>query len=139
MLGHPRMNPTPTARKGLIALAWPIFIEQTLRMLIGTVDTFMVSHVSDGAVAAVGVSNQVIVFFLIAFNFIGIGTSVVITHHLGARDRPGADRIASSAIAVNTWLGVSFSAVVSSSLYRAPPSVLTVLPVKVDPVMRAGS
>jgi putative MATE family efflux protein len=112
MLGEPRMNPTSPARKGLIALAWPIFIEQTLRMLIGTVDTFMVSHVSDGAVAAVGVSNQVIVFFLIAFNFIGIGTSVVITHHLGARDRSGADRIATNAIAVNTWLGAAFSAAV---------------------------
>jgi putative MATE family efflux protein len=97
---------------GLIGIAWPIFVEQTLRMLIGTVDIFMVSHVSDGAVAALGVSNQVIVFFLIAFNFIGIGTSVVITHHLGARDRAGADRIATNAIAVNTWLGVAFSAAV---------------------------
>jgi MATE family, multidrug efflux pump len=97
---------------GLLGIAWPIFVEQTLRMLIGTVDTFMVSHVSDGAVAALGVANQVIVFFLIAFNFIGIGTSVVITHHLGARDRAGADRIATNAIAVNTWLGAAFSAAV---------------------------
>jgi putative MATE family efflux protein len=97
---------------GLIGIAWPIFVEQTLRMLIGTVDIFMVSHVSDGAVAALGVANQVIVFFLIAFNFIGIGTSVVITHHLGARDRAGADRIATNAIAVNTWLGIAFSAAV---------------------------
>jgi putative MATE family efflux protein len=106
------MTATTAAKKGLVALAWPIFIEQTLRLLIGTVDTFMVSHVSDGAVAALGVANQIIVFFLIAFNFIGIGTSVVITHHLGAKDRAGADRIASSAIAVNTWLGAIFSAVV---------------------------
>ncbi|HEY1791317.1 MAG TPA: MATE family efflux transporter [Opitutaceae bacterium] len=105
----PRTSPE---RMGLVAIAWPIFVEQTLRMLIGTVDTFMVSHVSDGAVAALGVSNQVIIFFLIAFNFIGIGTSVVITHHLGARDRPGADRIATNAIAVNTWLGAAFSAAV---------------------------
>jgi MATE family, multidrug efflux pump len=96
----------------LVGIAWPIFVEQTLRMLIGTVDTFMVSHVSDGAVAALGVANQVIVFFLIAFNFIGIGTSVVITHHLGARDRAGADKIATNAIAVNTWLGAAFSAAV---------------------------
>jgi putative MATE family efflux protein len=106
------MPTSAPAKAGLIALAWPIFIEQTLRLLIGTVDTFMVSHVSDGAVAALGVANQIIVFFLIAFNFIGIGTSVVITHHLGAKDRAGADRIASSAIAVNTWLGASFSAIV---------------------------
>ena len=81
-------------------------------MLIGTVDTFMVSHVSDGAVAALSVANQVLVFFLVAFNFIGIGTSVVITHHLGARDRPGADQIAMNAIAVNTWLGVVSSTAV---------------------------
>ncbi len=72
----------------------------------------MVSHVSDGAVAALGVANQVIVLFMIAFNFIGIGTSVVITHHLGAHDRAGADRIAGNAIAVNTWLGAAFSAAV---------------------------
>ena len=101
----------PSAVKlSLLGIAWPIFVEQALRMLIGTVDTFMVSHVSDGAVAALGVANQVIIFFLVAFNFIGIGTSVVITHHLGARDRSGADRIAVNAIAVNTWLGASFSA-----------------------------
>ena len=96
----------------LMGIAWPIFIEQMLRMLIGTVDTFMVSHVSDGAVAALGVANQVIVLFVVCFNFIGIGTSVVITHHLGARDRRGADQIAASAIAVNTWLGAAFSAAV---------------------------
>jgi putative MATE family efflux protein len=100
------------ARKGLIGIAWPIFVEQTLRVLIGAVDIFMVSFVSDGAVAAVGVANQVIIFFIIAFNFIGIGTSVVITHHLGAGDRPGADRIAKNAIAVNTWLGAAFSTAV---------------------------
>ena len=107
-----QMPSITTAKRGLLAIAWPIFVEQTLRILIGTVDTFMVSHVSDGAVAALGVANQVIVLFLVAFNFIGIGTSVVITHHLGARDRPGADSIATNAIAVNTWLGAGFSAAV---------------------------
>ena len=112
MLAARRMTKSPPARLSLIGTAWPIFVEQTLRVLIGTVDTFMVSHVSDGAVAALGVANQVIVLFMLAFNFIGIGTSVVITHHLGARDRAGADRIATNAIAVNTWLGGAFSAAV---------------------------
>ena len=79
---------------------------------LGNFGAFMVSHVSDGAVAALGVANQVIILFLLAFNFIGIGTSVVVTHHLGARDRAGADSIATNAIAVNTWLGAAFSAAV---------------------------
>jgi putative MATE family efflux protein len=96
----------------LMGLAWPIFIEQSLRLLVGTVDTFMVSHVSDGAVAALGVANQLVILFVIVFNFIAIGTSVVITHHLGARDRAGADSIATNAIAVNTWMGLAVSLVV---------------------------
>jgi putative MATE family efflux protein len=104
------MAPPPTTRKlTLAALAWPIFIEQGLRILIGTVDTFMVSHISDGAVAALGVAHQVVVLALILFNFIGIGSSVVITHHVGAGDRRGADRIARGAIGVNSWIGLVVS------------------------------
>ena len=60
------MTQTSPAKLSLLSIAWPLFIEQTLRMLIGTVDTFMVSHVSDGAVAALSVANQVLVFFLVA-------------------------------------------------------------------------
>ena len=101
-----------TKQPTLMGLAWPIFIEQGLRLLIGTVDTFMVSHVSDGAVAALGVANQLVILFLIVFNFIAIGTSVVITHHLGARNRAGADSIATNAIAVNTWMGLAVSVLV---------------------------
>ncbi|MBI3885080.1 MAG: MATE family efflux transporter, partial [Opitutae bacterium] len=55
------MPPSAAAKPTLLAIAWPIFIEQTLRILIGTVDTFMVSHVSDGAVAALGVAHQFVV------------------------------------------------------------------------------
>ncbi|HEX3728692.1 MAG TPA: MATE family efflux transporter, partial [Opitutaceae bacterium] len=100
-----------TTKLSLLGIAWPIFIEQTLRILIGTVDTFMVSHVSDGAVAALGVANQFVVLALITFNFIGIGASVVVTHHVGAGDRDGAKRVAATAIAVNTWIGLAASLV----------------------------
>lgn len=104
-------SPAPSP-SSLLAIAWPIFVEQALRMLIGTVDTFMVSHVSDGAVAALGVANQLIILFIILFNFVGIGASVVLTHHLGANDRVGATRIMKNAIAVNTWLGILASLLV---------------------------
>ncbi len=95
----------------LLGIAWPIFVEQSLRILIGTVDTFMVSHVADGAVAALGVSHRLIMTALICFNFIGVGTSVVITHHLGAGDRTGARGIAGTALGVNLWLGLLVSTV----------------------------
>jgi putative MATE family efflux protein len=82
----------------LVGLAWPLFVEQGFRYLIWTVDTFMVSRVSDGAVAAVSVAMQVMALTIICFNFIGVGANVVITHHLGAGDRPGAKRIAAGPI-----------------------------------------
>jgi putative MATE family efflux protein len=117
------------AKLSLIGLAWPLFVEQGLRILIGTVDTFQVSHVSDGAVAALGVAMQVIFLSIIVFNFIGIGSSVVVTHHLGAGDRAGADRIAAAAIGVNSWIGIAVSVVVASlagpilRLLQLPPEL----------------
>lgn len=110
MSHQPTTNATKTPT--LLSIAWPIFVEQSLRILIGTVDTFMVAHISDGAVAALGVSHRLIMLALICFNFIGIGTSVVITHHLGAGDRKGAERIASTALGVNLWMGLLASAVI---------------------------
>lgn len=124
------MTKQSTRKLTLANLAWPIFIEQGLRILIGTVDTFMVSHISDGAVAALGVATQVVVLSLILFNFIGIGSSVVITHHLGAGDRSGADRITRAAIGVNTWIGLVVSLLVAAfagpilRLMQLPASLL---------------
>lgn len=110
----------------LLAIAWPIFIEQTLRILIGTVDTFMVSHVSDGAVAALGIAHQFVVLALICFNFIGIGASVIISHHVGAGDRAGAEKIVITSIAVNTWIGLLTSVI--AFVFAAPLLRLMQLP-----------
>ncbi len=120
------MRPPASTKPTLLAIAWPIFIEQGLRILIGIVDVFMVSHVSEGAVAALDVSNRLLFACLIIFNFIAIGASVIITHHLGAGDRAGAGRITTNAIAVNTWLGVLTS--VGVFLCAAPLLRLMQLP-----------
>lgn len=120
------MKPPAPVKLSLLAIAWPIFIEQTLRILIGTVDTFMVSHVSDGAVAALGIAHQFVVLALICFNFIGIGASVVISHHVGAGDRVGAEKIVITSIAVNTWIGLIAS--VCAFVFAAPLLRLMQLP-----------
>lgn len=39
------------ARPGLFTLAWPIFVEQLLRLLLGYVSVFMLGHYSDETVA----------------------------------------------------------------------------------------
>ncbi|HMA93585.1 MAG TPA: MATE family efflux transporter, partial [Polyangiaceae bacterium] len=100
------------AKTSLFALTWPIFIEQGLRILVGTVDVLMVSRVSDDAVAALGQAGQVVYLSIVVFSFISLGASVVITHHLGAKDRVGADRVASAAVTANTWIGLVVSLLV---------------------------
>jgi putative MATE family efflux protein len=128
------VTPKTVRQLSLVALAWPIFVEQGLRILIGTVDTLMVSHISDDAVAALGVATQVVVLSIIFFNFIGIGSSVVITHHLGAGDRAGAERIAKAAMGVNTWIGLFVS--VSVALSATPLLTLLQLPEPLLPYAR---
>jgi len=104
------MNDTPAFTKPrLLALAWPIFVEHGLHVMTSTVDTFMVSHISDGAVAALGVANQIVVLAIIVFNFVGIGASIVVTHSLGGGDPSGARAIATTAVATNFWIGAVIS------------------------------
>ncbi len=124
---------SPATRHSLLGLAWPIFVEQGLRMLIGTVDIFMVSHIGDDAVAGLSVANQVVMLFIITFAFIGIGSGVVITHHLGARDRQGADRISAAAIATNFWIGLVVSLLVT--LFSTP--MLQLMQVPAGPMVYA--
>lgn len=105
--------PSENIRKlGLFAITWPVFIEQLSHILPGIVDTFMVSHLGDPAVAGLAVANQIVAFFIILFSFVGIGAGVVLTHHLGAGDRDGAQRVASAALGLNFWLGLAVSALV---------------------------
>ncbi|WP_035055425.1 MATE family efflux transporter [Andreprevotia chitinilytica] len=105
--------PTKPLRLSLFQLALPIFFEQLLHMLVGMVDVFMVSHVGDAAVAGLAAANQIVSLCIMVFGFVGIGGSVVLTHHLGAGDKAGAAQTARSTIAVNAWIGLAISLLVA--------------------------
>ena len=107
----------------LLAITWPIFVEQLSHILPGVVDTFMVSHLGDNAVAGLAVAHQIVMFCIMLFSFVGIGAGVVLTHHLGAGDRDGAEQVAATAIGVNFWLGM----VVSLLVWASAPQLLQLL------------
>ena len=65
-------------------IAVPIFVEQILRSLMGTVNTFMLSRVSDSASAAVGVASQVLNVVIIASFMMSSGTAIIENQLLGA-------------------------------------------------------
>ena len=74
-----------SVRRNLSKLVVPIFIETLLIMMLGAVDTIMLSQYSDNAVAAVGVVNQLIMFAFLIFEVINLGTSVLCSQYLGAK------------------------------------------------------
>ncbi len=57
-------------KRRLAKLAAPIFIETLLIMMLGAVDTIMLSRHSDNSVAAVGVVNQIIMLTFLVFEVI---------------------------------------------------------------------
>lgn len=123
-------NSSKVRQAGLFAMTWPIFIEQLSHILPGIVDTFMVSHLGDSAVAGLAVANQIVSFCIILFSFIGIGSAVVLTHYLGAGDKDGAHKVAASAVGINFWLGVAVSVVIFTfsrqllELLHLPPQLM---------------
>lgn len=97
---------------GLLALTWPIFIELFLHMLMGSTDTFMLSHISDEAVAAVGVANQLIFFMILVFGFVATGTAVLVSQNLGAGLQVDARKISGLSLSLNLVFGVLVSVIV---------------------------
>ncbi|WP_374065925.1 MATE family efflux transporter [Paraliobacillus sp. JSM ZJ581] len=98
-----------TKKMTLFALTWPIFIEILLHMLMGNADTLMLSQYSDNAVAAVGVSNQILSVVVVMFGFVAAGASILVAQNLGANRPLIAGRIAVTSISLNLLFSLLLS------------------------------
>ncbi|MBO9597585.1 MAG: MATE family efflux transporter [Cohnella sp.] len=104
------INKAPSwAKLSLFAVTWPIFVDSVLRMMLGTVDVFMLSRISDTATGAVGLANEIIFFCILMFGFVGIGTSVAVSQYIGAGRGQEASRISALAITINLAFGILVS------------------------------
>ncbi|WP_299092693.1 MATE family efflux transporter [uncultured Metabacillus sp.] len=99
----------PDRKMTLFALTWPIFIEVMLHMLLGSADTLMLSQYSDNAVAAVGVSNQILFLIIVMFGFIATGTTILVARYLGANNFREAKEISSVSLSANFLISMIIS------------------------------
>ncbi|MGL4854010.1 MAG: MATE family efflux transporter, partial [Lentisphaeria bacterium] len=83
----------------------PIFFELLLVILLGSVDTFMLSRISDEAVAAVGFVSQIINTTNIIFAAITIGTTIIASRHFGSKQFEELNRIFAVAITMVSIIG----------------------------------
>lgn len=97
-------------RRQLGHLTVPLFVEIALVMLVGAVDTFMLSSCGDGPVAAVGLGNQLIMLVFLVYQFVSIGVGIVSAQYHGAGLRQRQVQVVGLALAFNFILGLCASA-----------------------------
>jgi putative MATE family efflux protein len=119
----------------LIKLTWPIFLELFLFMLMGSVDKFMISSVSDDAVSGVGAANQIITMAILVLSVIGNGAAIVVSQYLGSKQPKEAAKVTGNAITLNLAVGI----ILSTVLLLFGGSLLTALNVKGDILVYAKS
>jgi len=82
------------SRQALIALIVPLIIEQMLGLLMGIVDTMMVSGLGDAAVSGVSLVDMLCALFINMFGALATGGAVIASRAIGAGDPDRAKRSA---------------------------------------------
>jgi putative MATE family efflux protein len=97
-------------KKQLKVITVPVFIEIALVMLLGAVDTVMLSRYSDNSVAAVGLDNQLISLVFLVYQFFSMGAAILCAQYIGAGLRKRLVQVVGMALVVNLMLGLTVSA-----------------------------
>ena len=101
----PTKRPRKIIRRQLFSLASPIFIETLLIMFTGATDVFMLSRYSDETVAAGGVVNQLLNLVFILYGITTLGTSVLCSQYLGAKQKKNVAQVIGISLLVNLIMG----------------------------------
>lgn len=86
-----------------------VFVETLLVMMLGAVDTFMLSRYSDNSVAAVGVVNQLMNLVFLLFEVISLGTSILCSQYIGAGQREKVIQTVGTSLLFNSIFGLLVS------------------------------
>lgn len=98
-------------KMSLLSLAWPIFIETALFMLLGFVDVLVLSSVDPLAAASVQVANQAVSVMTIVFTVVSTASAVMISQYLGGKRREDASRVAVLSLVCQFIFGLVISGV----------------------------
>ena len=103
-------------QKNIFILTLPIFIELAFFILMGSVDTIMISAYEKtfsyalGSVAAVGNASTVINLFGVLLNVVSTGIAVVVSQYLGAQKEDEAKKTIYTGIFIQFFIGLGIAA-----------------------------
>lgn len=86
--------------KALKNLIVPLVIEQILVMLVGMVDTMMVSHAGEAAISGVALVDMIDYLIITIFSALATGGAVIVSQYLGGRQKKQANTSAGQLITI---------------------------------------
>ena len=96
------------SNRALLAIIWPVILEQLLASLMGMVDTMMVSNVGSAAISAVSLVDSINILFIQAFSALAAGGGILIAHCVGQRNTDGAESYARHLIFLMAVISAAF-------------------------------
>lgn len=92
--------------KALKNLIVPLVVEQILVMLVGMVDTMMVSHAGEAAISGVALVDMIDYLIITIFTALATGGAVIVSQYLGRRQMQQANSSAGQLITVSFFMSV---------------------------------
>jgi putative MATE family efflux protein len=97
--------------QNIIKISWPIFVSIFLGILLGYVDTIMLSNYNENSVGAIGNANTVMGFLTITFTIISSATGILTAQYLGAKIYHKLNQVYTVSILFNLVLSVIISGI----------------------------
>ena len=96
-----------SSHQRVLRLALPAVGEQTLNMTVGLANTFMVGHLGAASLAAVGLSNQLVMLVTTILAAVAIGSTALVARCIGAGDQRMANQTVQQSFLIGSIVGVS--------------------------------
>ena len=113
----------------LVALMWPLLLEQLLAITVGLADSLMVATVGDAAISAVSLVDSISNLMIYIFSAMATGGAAVAGQYIGQRQKEDACNAGQQLIALLGAVSVFFVAL----LYLFRTQILTVMFGHIEP------
>lgn len=119
----------------LVALMWPLLLEQFLAITVGLADSLMVATVGDAAISAVSLVDSISNLMIYIFSAMATGGAAVAGQYIGQRQKEDACNAGQQLIALLGAVSVFFVAL----LYLFRTQILTVMFGHIEPDVMAAT